>query len=309
VARAGSVRGAVERLLVSQPAVSAAVAALEREIGAPLVARQGHGLVLTPAGETLAGHAARILGLMDEARSAVREAGAPGTGRLRLVAVTTAGEHVLPLLLRTFRARHPGVEIVLEVGNRRTVWERLRDREADLAVAGRPPAGSGLVGEPFRRNDLVLVGPPGPRRRRSLEPEELAGETWLLREPGSGTRENAEEWLSGVGLAPPTLTIGSNGAIVRLVSLGLGVTLISMDAVRREVGEGDVRVLPVRGLPLRRHWHAVVRAGERLPGPVERFLDLLRRRRPPAGPLRAGAAVSRPAAEGPPAPGRPRSRP
>lgn len=281
VARAGSVRRAAERLVVSQPAVSAAVAALEREVGVALVERRGRGLALTRAGETLAAHAARILSMMDEARAAAGEAGAPGTGRLRLAAVTTAGEHVLPPLLRAFRARYPGVEIVLEVGNRRTVWERLRDREADLGVAGRPPAGSGLVGEPFRPNDLVVVGPPGPRRRRAVEPGELALETWLLREPGSGTRENAEEWLSGVGMAPTVLTIGSNGAIVRLVALGLGVTLISRDAVRREVGERAVLVLPVRGLPLRRQWHAVARADEPLPAPAERFLELLRRRRSP----------------------------
>ncbi len=281
VARAGSVRGAAGRLVVTQPAVSAAVAALEREIGSPLVERRGRGLVLTPAGQALAAHAAQILGLMDEALEAAREAAAPGAGRLRLVAVTTAGEHVLPPLLRAFRARYPAAELALEVGNRRIVWERMRDREADLGVAGRPPAGSGLAGEPFRRNDLVLVGPPEPARRRPIDPHELASETWLLREPGSGTRENAEEWLSGLGMVPPVLTIGSNGAIVRMVALGLGVTLISRDAVSREVSEREVRVLPVRGLPLERHWHAVVRQGERLPGPAERFLQLLRTRKTP----------------------------
>jgi DNA-binding transcriptional LysR family regulator len=254
------------------------VAALERELGVALVERRGRGLALTQAGEALAERAARILGMMDEARSAAREAGAPGTGRLRLAAVTTAGEHVLPPPLRAFRARYPGVEIVLEVGNRRTVWERLRDREADLAVAGRPPAGSGLVGEPFRANDLLVIGPPGPRLRGIVEPERLAAQTWLLREPGSGTRENAEEWLSGMGLAPTVLTIGSNGAIVRLVALGLGLTLISRDAVRREIGARAIRVLPVSGLPLRRHWHAVARADEHLPDPARRFLELLRRR-------------------------------
>jgi DNA-binding transcriptional LysR family regulator len=283
VARAGSVRGAADRLVVTQPAVSAAVAALEREVGSPLVERRGRGLVITPAGEALAVHAAQILGLMDEALESAREAAAPEAGRLRLAAVTTAGEHVLPPVLRAFRARHPAVELALEVGNRRTVWERMRDREADVGVAGRPPAGSGLVGEPFRRNDLVLVAPPDrrPLHRRPFDPHELVGDTWLLREPGSGTRENAEEWLSSVGMSPPVLTIGSNGAIVRMVALGLGVTLISRDAVSREVSEKEVRVLPVRGLPLRRHWHAVIRQAERLPGPAERFLQLLRARKTP----------------------------
>src|SRR6266540_3949373 len=157
VARSGSVRGAADRLVVSQPAVTAAVRALEGDLRVSLVARQGRGIVLTSAGQVLAAYAARVLGLLEEARAAVEEAAEPGRGRARLAAVTTAGEHVLPPLIKEFRSRFPEVEIALEVGNRRLVWDRLRDREADLAVAGRPPPG--LSGEPFLPNDLVLVGP------------------------------------------------------------------------------------------------------------------------------------------------------
>src|SRR5438552_6197697 len=124
VARAGSVKGAAERLVVTQPAVSATIRALERDLGVRLVAPAGRGLMLTAAGEVLARHAAQVLGLMDQTRWAVREAAEPGRGRLRLVAVTTAGEYVLPPILTTFRARNPDVGIVLEVGNRRLVWER-----------------------------------------------------------------------------------------------------------------------------------------------------------------------------------------
>ncbi|HXY71081.1 MAG TPA: LysR family transcriptional regulator, partial [Actinomycetota bacterium] len=135
LARSGSVRGAAARLHVTQPAVTAAVRSLERELRTPLVTRRGRGIVLTPAGEVLAGYAARVLGLLDETRAAVEEAADPERGRVRLAAVTTAGEHVLPSLIRDFRTRHRGVEVSLEVGNRMRVWERLRDREADLAVA------------------------------------------------------------------------------------------------------------------------------------------------------------------------------
>jgi DNA-binding transcriptional LysR family regulator len=289
VARAGSVHGAAERLTVTQPAVTAALRALERDLGVRLVARAGRGLVLTAAGETLARYAARLLGLLDEARSSVREAVEPGRGRVRLVAVTTAGEHVLPAIIAEFRSIHPGVEIVLEVGNRRLTWERLRDREADVAVGGRPPSGGPFTAIAFRRNDLVIVGPgsAGAQRTR-LAPGRLASRTWLLREPGSGTRATAEEWLADAGISPPTLTIGSNGAIVQSVAVGLGVTLISKDAVRREVEAGTVRILPVRGLPLRRHWHAVTRAGEDLHGAARLFLDHLTAR-----PARAAAASAR----------------
>jgi DNA-binding transcriptional LysR family regulator len=277
LARSGSVRAAAERLTVTQPAVSAAIRSLERELGVDLVVRQGRGIVLTPAGETLARYAARVLGLLEETRDAVTEAADPGRGRIRVAAVTTAGEHLLPEVIRDFRTAHPGVDIALEVGNRRLVWERLRDRGADLAVGGRPPAHSGLAGESVRPNDLVLAAPAGMTlAREPARPSDLAVATWLLREEGSGTRATAEEFLAAAGLAPATLTIGSNGAIVESVAAGLGVTLISHDAVRRAAHAGDVRILPVRGLPLRRAWHVVTRAGEPLRGAPAAFVAFLR---------------------------------
>ena len=276
LARAGSVRGAAARLHVTQPAVTAAVRSLERELRTPLVARHGRGIVLTPAGEVLAGYAARVLGLLDETTAAVHEAASRGTGRIRLAAVTTAAEHVLPRIIRDFRGLHSAMEIELEVGNRRTVWERLRDREADLAVGGRPPAGQGFAGTPFRSNDLVLAASPDVAlEREPARPADLAAATWLLREPGSGTRATAEEFLAAAGISPPTLTIGSNGAIVESVAAGLGVTLIAHDAVRRAEAAGEVRVLPVRGLPLRRAWYVVTRTPEDLHAAPRTFRDFL----------------------------------
>ena len=218
------------------------------------------------------------------------EAADPGRGRVRVAAVTTAGEHVLPEVIRDFRAARPGVDVALEVGNRRLVWERLRDGEADLAVGGRPPAGSGFTGEAFRSNDLVLVVPAGMTLpREPARPADLAGATWLLREEGSGTRATAEEFLARAGIAPATLTIGSNGALVESVAAGLGVTLISHDAARRALQAGDVRVLPVRGLPLRRAWHVVTRTGEPLRGSPAAFRDFLRT----SGPSKSGAGRPR----------------
>src|SRR5439155_25847328 len=113
LADTGSGRAAAHRLVVSQPAVSAAVAALQREVGVPLVVREGRGLRLTEAGEIFAGYARRIIGLSDEAMAAASGAADPRCGRLRLAAVTSAGEHLVPDLLAAFLARHPEVEISL----------------------------------------------------------------------------------------------------------------------------------------------------------------------------------------------------
>ena len=152
VARTGSVRGAAAELVVTEPAVSAAVSALQRELGVELVARQGRGIVLTDAGETLARYAAELLGVRDQALRELH-----GTRTLRLAAVTTAGEYVVPPILKAFQGERPDVGVSLEVGNRARVFERLLRREADLAIGGSPPAGSGITGTPFLDYRLVVV--------------------------------------------------------------------------------------------------------------------------------------------------------
>jgi len=192
----------------------------------------------------------------------------PERGRLRLAAVTTAGERIVPRLLASFRRSYPDAGVVLEVGNRRRVWDLLAHRQVDLAIGGRPPAGSPFVTLATRPNLLVVIAPPsegssaGGVRRVGLG--ELAAATWLLREPGSGTRGTTEELLSELELDPRVLTVGSNGAILESVQVGLGITLLSRDAAGPELDKGSLEEWRHGRLPLRREWHLVGRAGEEL---------------------------------------------
>ncbi|MCI0370367.1 MAG: LysR family transcriptional regulator [candidate division NC10 bacterium] len=275
LADTGSGRAAANRLVVSQPAVSAAVAALQREVGVALVSREGRGLRLTEAGEIFAGYARRIIGLSDEAVAAAAGASEPGLGRLRLAAVTSAGEHLVPDLLAVFLARHPGADISLQVENRQRVWELLTHHEVDLAIGGRPPArASSLAWLPHQLVVVAARRPSAGRERkrpgRSVSRADLAQATWLLREPGSGTRATADEVFAQLDLAPRVLTVGSNGAIVRSVRIGLGVTLISRDAVSADLSAGTLEEWTHGPLPLERAWHLVSRADEAL-GPTPRL--------------------------------------
>jgi DNA-binding transcriptional LysR family regulator len=254
VADAGSVHGAAGRLMITDSAVSAALAALTHEVGVPLLERQGRGLRLTPSGRTYAGYARAILGLHEEALAAARGDADPEHGLVRVAAVTTAAEHIVPPLLATFRDRHPGVEISLEVGTSERVWGLLGSWGADLVIAGRPPRSLDVAVRALRPNALVVVGPPG-----------LAGAfdalraTWLMREPGSGTRTTCEALLAALDADPPTLTLGSNGAVVAGAVAGLGVCLVSRDAVVRWLASGDLAELSVPQTPMARPWHAVTR--------------------------------------------------
>ncbi|MGI8808563.1 MAG: LysR substrate-binding domain-containing protein, partial [Acidimicrobiales bacterium] len=191
----------------------------------------------------------------------------PERGRVRLAAVTTAGERIVPRLLASFRRRYPEAGVLLEVGNRRRVWDLLASRQVDLAIGGRPPAGTPFVTLATRPNLLVVIAPAadgsgGKVRQVSLE--ELAAATWLLREPGSGTRGTTEELLAELELDPRVLTVGSNGAILESVQVGLGITLLSRDAAGTELAAGSLEEWRHGRLPLRREWHVVGRAGEEL---------------------------------------------
>ena len=277
VARQGSVRGAAAVLLITEPSVSAALAALREELQVALVERDGRGIRLTAAGVELARYAAQILGLADQAVRRAREA-AGQASPLNLVAVTTAGEYVLPPILKVFRQAHPEVQLRMEVGNRTTVVERLTAREADLGFGGRPPEGRGIRGVPFLENELIVVGPHDHPHAAttSIDPSLLRDETWLLREPGSGTRETTEEfWTHNHFQVTSVMTLGSNGAVKQAAAAGLGVTLISAHAVTAELATGALRRLPVAGTPLRRSWYVLYLEDDPLSQSSTQFLELL----------------------------------
>jgi DNA-binding transcriptional LysR family regulator len=253
VADSGSVREAARRMSVTESAVSAALAALAREVRVPLVERQGRGLRLTGPGRAYAGYARQILGLHDEALAVARSGQDAERGRVRVAAVTTAGEHLLPSALASFLGAHPGVDLRLEVGTSERMWAMFAAHEADLMIGGRPPAHvTGALITATRPNLLVVVAAPAVADRF-----DLAATRWLQREAGSATRAHGEALLNGLEADPPRLTLGSNGAVIAGAVAGLGATLAPREAVRRQLGSGALTEIPLPGTPLRRPWCAV----------------------------------------------------
>jgi LysR family transcriptional regulator, low CO2-responsive transcriptional regulator len=259
VVRRGSVTAAAEELFVTQPSVSAAIAALERELGAKLLERDGRGLRPTPAGEAFAPYASHVLGLLEEGGNAARDAASGSRATLRISAVTSAGDHLVPPLIRAFRDAHPELDIDLHIGNRAEVFAGLLEHRADVAITGRVPDDERLVGEAFAVNEIVLVTTPDDplAKRRWVAVEELAGRPWLLREPGSGSRAMAEEWLRLRGLVPPVLTLGSNTAVREAARAGLGIGLVSRTAAALELSHGMLGAIRPRGGLPQRQWFVV----------------------------------------------------
>jgi DNA-binding transcriptional LysR family regulator len=280
VIRNGSVTAAAEELVVTQPSVSAAVAALERELGCELFERDGRGIRPTEAGREFAAYAIDVIGLLGRGRQAAREVAELAARRLRIAAVMTAAESFVPPLMQSYGELYPDVELSLMVANRQSVLDAVLSHATDIAITGRPPVDERLIAEPFHRNEIVCVTAPDDLLAASgdaVTSAALAERVWLLREQGSGTRQLSEQFLSERGVQTPTLTLGSNGAIKQAARAGLGVSLLSRVAVEAELALGLLAELPLIDGPPVRPWYIVHSAVGPVRPAVAGFIEFLGR--------------------------------
>lgn len=276
--RLGSLSAAARRLFLTQPAVSARLKRLEREVGEPLLVRSGSGMRPTAAGAHLATRAEQLLlevrRLEEESRPH-----APLAGRLVLGATDLVAVQHLPPLLRRFRRRHPACELAVRVEGTEPLVRLLLGGEIELAL-GTLPSGEATVEEtPLFQDQLVLVAPPGHPRAggRPVRPEALAGETWISHKPESVTRRLVEGFFAGHGVSlRVAMEISSPEAIRRLVQARLGIAPLPWSLVHREVKDGRLALIPVRGFRLTRASGLLLRRGTPLGRIARAFCEPLR---------------------------------
>jgi len=200
------------------------------------------------------------------------------TGRLDVAVVSTA-KAFIPRLLGPFAQMYPGIDVRLEVANRDAIVQRLARSQDDLVIMTTPPADLPVVAEPLLDNPLEIVAPlnhPLAQRQR-IRREALAGERFILREVGSGTRISCERQFQQWGFAPKVqMSLGSNEAIIQAVAGGYGLAVLSRHALDKDPAHDGLVILPVQGFPIASRWY-LVRRSERQLTPVARaFLDFLR---------------------------------
>ena len=276
VARHGSFTRAAEALHLTQPSVSIQVRSLAEALGRPLFEQAGRRIHLTDVGRLLYDTCTELSALWSRFEAAVDDVGALRRGHLRVSVVTTA-KYFLPKALGQFCRLHPGIEVELDVQNRDGILGRLRDNLDDFHIMSAPPTDWAIETEPLMGNPLVLIAPGDfrpPRGRFSLA--DLAGERFLLRETGSGTRMAVDEYLARhrIKLAN-RMTLGSNEAIKQAVAGGMGLAVLSRHALT-EADLHEVRLLPARDFPLAGVWHIVHWRDKHLSAAAQAFLDFLR---------------------------------
>jgi DNA-binding transcriptional LysR family regulator len=276
-----SFTAAARVLGLTQAAVSQRIHALEQELGVPLFTRQGGRVLLTDTGRRLHEYAQRILELHREAREQVGGHPVPLSGELSLAASSVPGEHLLPGLLAAFGQRHPHVQVKATVTDSQVVLEQVEQGLAHLGLVGRKGDSPHLEYRCFACDTLVLVVPPGHpwAQRDSVTLDDLGGQALVLREVGSGSRWCLEQALARAGGSLSNLRIavelGSNEGIKEAVLRGMGVAVLSNQAVHKEVQAGQLHALKIEGLSLERKMFAVWDRRRALPIPARLFLDLL----------------------------------
>lgn len=269
---------AAEELYLTQPAVSMQIKQFEEAVGLPLFERLGKKIYLTRAGEELYRLSKTISRNLDEAEQLIEDLKGTDGGRL-VVAVASTVHYFAIRLLAEFCKRYPMVKVNFKVTNRKGLLRLLEDNEADIVLMGQPPEEFDLVSEAFMDNPLVIIAPAGHPLAggRKLELDDLRGETFLMREQGSGTRTAVERFLAERGLSLSTsMEMNTNDAIKQGVELGLGLGAVSLHTIDRELEDGRLAVLPVDQFPIMRQWYMVYRAGKRLSNAGQAFADFVR---------------------------------
>ncbi|MBL8396574.1 MAG: LysR family transcriptional regulator [Candidatus Accumulibacter sp.] len=268
---------AAEKLHLTHAAISLQIKQLEEVSGALLFERIGKRVFLTAAGEILLLHARQILQSLKEADEALLVLKGLKGGRIA-VAVASTAEYFAPGLLAEFGKRHDEVRIRLLIDNRDTVIRLLAGNEVDLAIMGRPPAILDAFSVAFAPHPLVLVAAADHplAAADTLPVEDLAGETLIVREAGSGTRSAMEEFFLERSIKPRIgMEMGSNEAIKQAVVAGLGISFISQHTLGLELSAGRLAVLKVEGTPVVRHWHLVRHKNKHLTPAFAAFWDFI----------------------------------
>jgi LysR family transcriptional regulator, putative pyruvate carboxylase regulator len=250
VAREGSFSAAARRLYRTQPTITMAVQKLERELGARLFERIGHGVRLTRAGQSLLESVGPLLEQWDRTRSRLQES---ADGVLRGPVHVGAGEagilYLLPGPIRSFLRRHPRVEVAIRHRSAEETLALLRQGEIDFALRALPEPPADMAFSPFRNADRLLIAPRGHpiHRARSLTLESLSRHPFILPWPGSATRKLIEGVFAERGL-PLKVSLEAGGweTIKRYAGLGLGIGVVpdfSLDHSDRRLAVRSARHL------------------------------------------------------------------
>ncbi|MDX2481526.1 MAG: selenium metabolism-associated LysR family transcriptional regulator [Desulfuromusa sp.] len=273
-------RGA-ELMALTQSTVSQHIAALERETNTRLLDRTSKGIFLTAGGEVFLQHARRVIAERDSLKQAMNGLHGLEKATLNLAASNIPANYLIPCFLPDLQNTYPGISLTMRIGDSREVLDALRSGQVELGIVGGRVDDDIYSYEPLLKDQLVMiVGPDHPlKERHSITVNELLKEMFIVREDGSGTYQTLHKAFLSAGMAPDSINViarlGSNEAVRRAISAGLGCAFVSDLSIQNNLRHGELFKIDVEGLTIERQlW--LVRLRERTVSPAATaFSELL----------------------------------
>lgn len=235
---------AAELLHMTQPAVTHQIRQLEADFNTRLFDRVNNRINLTPAGEQVLDYASRILSLYDEMHESVKELTGDRSGLLTLGASTTIAEYMLPELLGGFRREFPDVQVRLRVANTDAIVALVSDSSIDLGIVEGEVHKQHLLVDDCQQDELVVIVPIDHElaSKPEVSPADMARYPFVQREDGSGTKSVIAAYLAMHNIFEEQLQhpfeLGSTEAIKGAVQAGMGISIVSVTTVKKEIELG-----------------------------------------------------------------------
>lgn len=286
VAEQKSFSKAARLLYVSQPTISSQIKALEDELNTKLFERTTKKVNLTKSGEILFKYAREIIQLNDEARKEIMEMDHQVHGELQVGCSFTIGEYILPESLKRFKDEYPLIHMKVTITNSNNIISDIKNRKIDIGLIESPIDDPEVERQPFLGDELVLIAPPDYFAKPvvSISLDDLKELPLIIREKGSGTRKVVNHYLSQASISEDELNIvmevGSTEAIKASVIAGLGVSILSKNAIKQEQKLNLLRAHKIKDISFQRHFYIVSQKHHVLKKTAELFIEEINKLKP-----------------------------
>ena len=272
-----SITKASEALFLSQPAVSIQLKKFQEQFSIPLTEVVGRQLYVTDFGFEIAEAAEKILNEVQAINYKTLSFKGQIAGRLKLSIVST-GKYVMPYFLSDFTNKNKGVDLIIDVTNKSSVIQSLERNEVDFALVSVIPAQLNLERVQLMENKLFLIGGAKLKFNKKVASKKIFEEYPLIyREEGSATRKAMEEFLSSKDLSTrKKMELTSNEALKQAVIAGLGLSIMPLIGIKNELKNGDLQIIPFKGLPIVTNWNLVWQKSKKLSPTAMAYLDFIR---------------------------------
>jgi DNA-binding transcriptional LysR family regulator len=280
----GSFSRAAKKMLLTQPALTKNIKNVENYIGMKVVNRSNAGISLTPEGKIIYDYAQRMVKLRNDAREKILKLHENAGGNIYIGASTIPATYILPRVLSEFRNSHPDIMVYIRTADSEDSLNMVLDNEVEIGFIGKKPLNKKLIAEPLWKDRLVLAVPKTHRlsKKKSITLSEIIDEPFILREKGSATREFLESYLKeakSVNLSHLHICceLGSSEAVKEAIIAGLGVSVISIHAVERELSLGLLFDVPIQGCRMERNFYLIYKRQTDFRPAHKIFIDFLKK--------------------------------